>query len=408
MKKVFISLIMAGTLFTACSSEDASESQDQAKGVGSVNATITFDQTETKADPALSKAIPLTSWKNIKQVQMFLYEPGTKKVVYASDELNPYNNGGTPETNFKWTNIPVGTYDLALVANTKSGVNSIVTYTSPTLAAQWGQYNVKDKMLNTDLFMKLASATLPASHTSMSAAHAAQKGNAVPSEVFTAYATGVQITDGVINTLATPLKLKREVSLLRVRINRTAIAAGVDFNGAGAAVLVQRQPQKLGVLGGIVAGTANDVNELLVGGTGATTLKISNPTAADYSNNTQMLTTGFTLWNDVVVFPNVPVAEITDPVASSKQYIIRVSALAPVGYTPQGATTPLTTPTVVWWYGYIPHAFTANTIREINLTITSPGEIIIPPVPQPQGGLIINLTAPADWNANIERSDLEL
>lgn len=417
MKKVFISLIMSGFLFTACSSDETLETPEE-KAVGAIEATISFDQTNTKADPALSKAIPLTSWKNIESVQMFLYETGTGKIVYASDYLDPYNAGGTPITKFTWTNIPVGTgtYDLALVANAKSSVATHVSTYIGTTAVQWGQYNVKeDKLLNTDVFAKLKPGTLPAVHTSQSAAHAAQKGYIVPSEVFTAYATGIQIEEGVTKTLATALKLKREVSLLRVRINREAIPTTVKFDDDKASVLIQRQPQKLGFkqgtfAGGIVAGTANDVNELIVGGTGATAFNAVNPAAADYSNNTQMLTAGFTLWKDIVVFPNLPSAEVVSvdaPVASNRRYIIRVSALAPKDYVLDNNTV-LSAPTTVWWYGYIPHAFTANTIREINLTLTSKGKITIPAVPDPEGGLIINLTAPEDWNANIDRSDLEL
>ena len=110
MKKVFISLMTAALLFSACSSD---EKLDEGKaGLGSLKVVVDFEEAGSgeKADPAMSTAIPITRWANIKQVQMFLYEKATGKVAF-SYEVKPTASNAT----FSWANIPVGDYDLALV-----------------------------------------------------------------------------------------------------------------------------------------------------------------------------------------------------------------------------------------------------------------------------------------------------
>lgn len=186
-------------------------------------ASIDFDGLTPKAT-SLSSAIPVTSWSNINKVQMFLYNNTSGKVAFSAI-IDPSTVTGTSKT-FQWANVPEGTYQLALVANINSattGGDNVATSLdggiSPTV---FDAYNVKDKNLNTQVFIDLKKrAAFPSGHTFPAGATAYEPS----SEIFTAYTSGtVTITEGLVTDLTTtPLQLKREISLFRVRIDRVRL-----------------------------------------------------------------------------------------------------------------------------------------------------------------------------------------
>lgn len=412
MKKVFISLMTAALLFSACSSD---EKQDEGQaGLGSLKVQVDFEEAGSgeKADPAMSKAIPVTKWANIKQVQMFLYEKATGKVAYTY-QIKPTDS----KTSFDWANIPVGDYDLALVANVKSSTDNVTTYVNSTTPEEFTDFNSKNRILNTDIFMTLKKATLPAVHTWETSA----TGYAESSEIFTAYAENVKIQEGVPATLGS-LKLLREVSLMRVRVNKTAdflneTGKEVKFNDASNFIVIHRMPKEFGLktphtptinYGGV--SSTSDDNMIMVAATGAQTFKTANPSLNDYSNPT-IIDANFTLWRDVIVLPNVSKsATAADPAGKAidaRKYFVVISALAPTGYKLDNGKV-LTAPTKLYWSGLINDVFTPNVIREVNLTIKSRGDEENPKGPTHQGSLDIVVSAPEQWNQTIQRTDQDI
>jgi hypothetical protein len=84
MKKVFITLITATLLFSACSNDDAQKPDGGENKTGSLSFDLAFEEAGSGIKAAaLSRAIPITGWANIERVQMFLYEQGTGKVVFS-------------------------------------------------------------------------------------------------------------------------------------------------------------------------------------------------------------------------------------------------------------------------------------------------------------------------------------
>lgn len=411
MKKVFISLMTITLLFSACGND---EKLDEVKSdTGSLSLKVDFEEAGSgeKAGTAESTAIPITSWANIKQVQMFLYEKTTGKVAF-SYEIVPTSSNAT----FSWTNIPIGNYDLALVANVKSGTDNVTTYVNGTTAEEFSNFNVKGRTLNTDIYMDLKTVVLPTGHTW----EAGDKGYAEAAEVFTAYKEDVQIQEGVPVNVGT-LKLLREVSLMRVRINKNIsflneTGKEVSFADASNFIVIHRLPEKFGIktphttpvnYGG-VSSTSNE-NKILVGSTGALTFKAANPTSG-YTNPT-IIDANFKLWRDIIVLPNVSkTAAAADPTANaadSRKYFVVISALAPTGYKLDDGEI-LTAPTKLYWSGLIKEVFTPNVIREVNLTIKSRGDKENPVGPTKEGSLEITVGAPENWNSTIQRSDNEI
>ncbi len=69
MKKVLLSLTSAVLLLTSCSNDE--NVLNNPTGTGEVVTTLAFDGITNKN--SVSKAIPITGWDNVKQVQMLLY-----------------------------------------------------------------------------------------------------------------------------------------------------------------------------------------------------------------------------------------------------------------------------------------------------------------------------------------------
>ena len=117
----------------------------------------------------------------------------------------------------------------------------------------------------------------------------------------------------------------------------------------------------------------------------------------------------YTLWKDILVWPNATKADglsSSSDAAVARKYFIVVAALAPAGYKYADGTTA-SSPQPVYWYGTVNGVFSPNVIREVNLKLSSSGLPENPENPGSEGGLIISIGAPQQWD-HIERETIEL
>ncbi len=407
-KKSFSCLIGTALLLSSCDSSDKVATTQK----GDLVAKISFYSVSTKS--ATSTAIPKTSWGNVKSIHLFLYNPSDGAVAF-SDVIDP-STVTTTEKTFKWTNVPVGTYDLALVANVNSTEDNVAT--SLDGGSTWAAlepYNVIGKKVNSQLFIDLKKSAFPANHTFGNGDVA----YAPSSEIFTAYKSNVAIQEGVTTDLSSGglLTLAREISLLRVRIDKTDKVSApnlssVDFANANNFIAVHNLPVGLGLkLGSFLGGvyTNSDQSRILIGSEGATTYNSEDPSASDYEP-TKIIDPSYTLWKDIRVWPNASRSEELASSADAKaarKYFIVISGWAPQGYTyADGSVASQAQP--VYWYGTINGVFAPNVIREVNLSITSKGYPQNPDNPDTVGGLIIELGAPQNWETIIDTENHNL
>lgn len=410
MKKVLFSLAFAVLLLSSCSNDDNSPVVSK---TGDLITKVSFEGISPKA--ASSTAIPETSWSNVKQIQLFLY--ASDGTVAFSDIIDPAT---ASDKTFKWTNVPQGTYELALVANIKSDVDNVATsLDGGTSWVRFDPYNVVGKKLNADAFIDLKTSTFPTGHTFA----AGKSAYTTVSEVFTAYATNVKIEEGKTTNLATSqgaLQLKREISLMRIRVDKTdkpesaPALSTVDFANASNFISIENMPVGLGVKVGSFAGgiyaTASDAKRVMIGSSGVNTYNSADP-ASGY-NPTVIVDANFTLWKDIQVLPNMTRADNPNNVNkageadAARRYVVVLAGWVQTGYEyADGTKAPKPQP--VYWSGTIKGVFSPNVIREVNMNIKSKGYPEIPD-PQPEGELIIEVGAPEGWDTNIVDETVEV
>lgn len=419
MKNVYLSVFAAAALlFTACGSDESIDSNDTQ--TGTLTTALSFEGVADKPKAAASNCIPVTSWSNVKQVQVFVYD-NTGKVIYTK-VVQPTAGSHS----YTWTDVPAGTgYTVGVMANVKSDTDPIDTKIGAT-SVVWNA-NVKNLIVNSalsiDMKQKAAFQGPYATYAgNASLPHKANKAYNSPSEIFTAYATSVNITQSGTTTLG-PLNLKREVAMMRVRIDQSQNGNDVVAlkSNANASILIQRQTTgfefPLGTnKGGIKTATAS-VNRI-VEVAGVNTFKFADPTSPAYAvpggGTPKIIDGNFKLWQDVIVFPNVTKAQqpgitpSTATVAADRQYFVLISGTAPVGYVPEGTTTALTVATPVYWYANVKGAFVENSIREVNLVLKSKGSVTPPDVPTEEGTLVVTLGDPEPWNSVIQSENIEM
>lgn len=419
MKKFFLSLIAVATLFSACSSDEVAEGSSE-KGAGTLKATLSLGTDGTLKSTA-STAIPVTSWSNIKQLHVFLYEKngagqtdGKVAFSYVLEGTDLAAQVGN-DKQYTWTNVPAGNYRLVIVANTgatddiqgKVGATDINWTANTVINKKFGSSVASDLYLD---FKKTTAFPTPY-HAKGTAA-----GNIpylVPSEIFTVYVDAVTITEGTTTTLGSPtsLKLKREVALFRTRINTSSPRVDlskVQFNNANNFMLVQTLPVGLGLkTEGYAGGTfaASNVRKVLVAKTGANAFSSTPPAASTHSNPNTILANGFSLWNEFVIFPNNETGS-NDAIVGRK-YNIVISAFAEAGYEAEDGIVPAGGANI-YWEGVINQSFEPNVIREVDITITSKGTLEPPVTPTPVGKLEITVGSPEPWDSNIKTTETEI
>lgn len=387
-KSIMLCAAIAAVLMSSCSQNNENEGDGNGE---KANFTMKFDFGEAggKTRAAGSTAIPTTSWANIKQVQLFLYDASNK--IAFSEVITPNAAG-----DYTYTNVPVGTYTVVAVANAKSSTDPITTYVDGgTTPEGWTMWNVRQK-LATNMVLKYKTGGFPSfSPAELTGANVAHQ---LPAEIFMGSATGVVISTTGLATAS--ITLKREVSLMRVRVDKQ-INTTVDFS-QNASIMLHRISESMNIANGVSASSIKD-NVLVA--SGADTFKTSDPTTG-YAPTT-ILGGTFTLWNDLVVFPNATRGESAGDAAVDRQYFVVISGLGQVGHKLADGTA-LTTPTTVYWSGTVKEKFFPNIIREVNLTLQSGGSVTPPVDPTESGSLNITVSAPNPWDSNIVVSDIIL
>lgn len=357
---------------------------------------------------AASTAIPETSWKNIKQLQFLIYDV-SKRVVF-SDVFDPSSESGVITKTY--TEIPVGNnYTIVAVANAKQSTLPIQTFLPGAAGSvEWGKFNVRQKNAS-QMLLKHKPSSFPAYFSAPGKSAFAE-----PAEIFIGSISGVNVTAGNTGSPAA-ISLKREVSLMRVRlnvkdadagVNNMNSAKGVDFT-KDASVVIYRLPNEMKILAGNEGGVGanSEVNHALVVSGTADMFKTSNPSTG--YNPKVILGGNFTMWRDIIVFPNDQRSTASNPGNAdvARQYFIVVSGRGKIGHVLADGTT-LNAEKTVFWSGVIKEKFISNQIREVNITLQTGGSTVVPQNPLQYGGLNIKVNAPAPWDSNIVSSDIIL
>ena len=406
MKKRFSLLwsLLAMVVVCACSKSGGSDYPDPEKA--GLTFQVTFDKTGMEGRAPQSTAIPETSWSNIKQLQFLLYNT-SGQVVYSTI-VNPTS----ALTTFTYTDVPVGTgYTLVAVANVKSSSDAITTYldggTTPT---EWTMWNVRQKTLP-NLVIEHKAGDFP-TFCSSKLPTAGNTAYTEPSEIFMGASASFDVTTGITTTVPA-IALKREVAMLRVRLNvkdsETDNLNTVDFT-KDASIMIYRLPDNMKVgaaNAGGVSSTSTDANILAV--KDGTIFNTANPTSG-YDPKV-ILGGNFTMWRDIIVWPNNGGRAVngasTAEASTDRQYFIVVSGRGATGHIlANGDEMAADGP--VYWSGLIKENFTPNTIREVNLTLRSGGTTDVPTKPREEGGLTISVGTPEAWSSNIVESALTL
>ena len=406
MKKRFSLLwsLLAMVVVCACSKSGGSDYPDPEKA--GLTFQVTFDKTGMEGRAPQSTAIPETSWSNIKQLQFLLYNT-SGQVVYSTI-VNPTS----ALTTFTYTDVPVGTgYTLVAVANVKSSSDAITTYldggTTPT---EWTMGNVRQKTLP-NLVIEHKAGDFP-TFCSSKLTTAGNTAYTEPSEIFMGASASFDVTTGITTTVPA-IALKREVAMLRVRLNvkdsETDNLNTVDFT-KDASIMIYRLPDNMKVgaaNAGGVSSTSTDANILAV--KDGTIFNTANPTSG-YDPKV-ILGGNFTMWRDIIVWPNNGGRAVngasTAEASTDRQYFIVVSGRGATGHIlANGDEMAADGP--VYWSGLIKENFTPNTIREVNLTLRSGGTTDVPTKPREEGGLTISVGTPEAWSSNIVESALTL
>ena len=406
MKKRFSLLwsLLAMVVVCACSKSGGSDYPDPEKA--GLTFQVTFDKTGMEGRAPQSTAIPETSWSNIKQLQFLLYNT-SGQVVYSTI-VNPTS----ALTTFTYTDVPVGTgYTLVAVANVKSSSDAITTYldggTTPT---EWTMWNVRQKTLP-NLVIEHKAGDFP-TFCSSKLTTAGNTAYTEPSEIFMGASASFDVTTEITTTVPA-IALKREVAMLRVRLNvkdsETDNLNTVDFT-KDASIMIYRLPDNMKVgaaNAGGVSSTSTDANILAV--KDGTIFNTANPTSG-YDPKV-ILGGNFTMWRDIIVWPNNGGRAVngasTAEASTDRQYFIVVSGRGATGHIlANGDEMAADGP--VYWSGLIKENFTPNTIREVNLTLRSGGTTDVPTKPREEGGLTISVGTPEAWSSNIVESALTL
>lgn len=409
MKQRFLFLwsLLTVLAISSCSDRKSDQELPDSGVKGEFTVSFAFEGTAGTKAPAKSTAIPETSWSKIKQMQILIYN-AAKKVIF-SDVFVPSSPGAVLTKTY--TSIPVGNnYTVAVVANAKQSTENVQTFLQGIAGSvEWGNFNVRQKDAG-QMLIKHKPGNFP-SFVSLPGKTAYKE----PAEIFMGYATGVNISAGNTAT-AGPITLKREVSLMRVRVNVTDSDAGVN-NGAGAngvdftknaSILVYRLPNEMKILagndGGVTdASTATNILSIH----GGTVFNTQDPTQG--YNPKKIIEGNFKMWKDIVVFPNDKRSTASAPgnANADRQYFIVISGEGKAGHVLADGTK-LISPKTVYWSGTIREKFIPNQIREVNLTLRTGGTTTIPEQPTVEGGLNIKVNPPEPWDSNIVSSDIIL
>lgn len=411
-KMSFLSSLLLVIVLYSCSNNN--DIIEDVKDSGKVSFTLNFSDVNKHLSRAAVKstAVPTTSWDNIKSLEILLYD-ASGMVKYANLSTTLPVSDSNNQKKYTYTDVPVGTYTLVVVAN--SNEEAKITSNIGGVEQLWNSFNVRQKNIST-LTLSHKAGEFPAFARQVFLDNN-KKAFVEPSEVFIGKAAAPVVIESGVVTDVPAFSLKREVSLMRLRLNtkdteagviNENVANGVDFS-RNASIMIHRLPKDFGVkadnTGGVNPASEKD-NILCL--SGADVFKTADPTTG--YNPTKILSGNFSMWRDVVVFANNNgrADDGSETLAKPERiYQVVVSGMGKVGHVLADGTK-LTAEKTIYWSGLIKEKFLPNQIREVNLTLKSGGttdEIIDP---KEEGGLIINLGTPEPWDSNIVTSDIIL
>lgn len=464
MRKSVLSIGISAMLVAglASCSDNADPNDIVDSEVGTLAFTIDFknvtsrsdenpEQTSSGSEPAnaVSNAIPTTSWDNIQNLQLFLYD--RNGVVYFSDYVDAAriratiqaNPSATGKVTYTYSNVPAGFYYLTAVANVDNQSQSISTKING-METTWNADNVLGKYIY-NLRIEHKEDAFPIFYTNQIAASGVvrtERPYAQPSEVF--FGKGVQVGGSTVDgievlsgkTVNAEVTLKREVSMMRLRLNLAGSEtntnnADVSLNPEGkvdfssnAVIMLATLPECIMpmygdmTVGGVqyIAGTSSHSVQSSVLVTTAVDgnrhFYLNNPMTG-YTENSKIIGIdgdpyNANAWRDIIVFPNDKNRQYTvdNDIIRQNRYLLIISARGLVGHvTKEGE---LTEEKPVYWVGYINEPFEPNKIREVNVTFLDGGTQELPERPDNVGNLTVSVSAPEAWDSNILASKIEL
>ncbi len=363
-----IPLVLLG--LAACNKDDVTPAD---QGKGNVKITFGFDQ-ETGANGPATAAVPVsgkkptTSWAgNVKDlVILFAATDGT---IADARRIDVPTATDISNQNVQVKNIPAGTYNTIIIANSGQAAN---------IARNWTPENAKGKSLSS-LLMSLVGETLPT--TGMPTGSVGYK---EPAEIFYANQS-VTVKPDENTNVGTPFALKRAVSLIRVRLvpegdNKDKI----DFIGDGKGAVFFRKVQTTMTAANGLSG--RDENKGIYIGK---SFLGTEPTTG-YTGTGNILANGVTCYQDFLSFPGG-----SKTAGAEKFDIMIMGKTKDATYTPVGEQNPVAANTPVYWSGPINEVVAANGILEVVLTVKTVG---VPEVPEvgSYGNLTIQVNV-SEW-----------
>ena len=369
-KFTYVILALAAFVFVSCNKNEGPAANGDG---GSLTINFALPQAaETKVAYTVSTSKPTTSWsQNIKSLTLFLTN-SAGVIQYVHSVTIPTTNDMAQVTSETFTGIPASTfphYTAYLIAN----------YDQAGVYTTWGAAPLATRGSNINTLLMSMATTPTGTWTDKAASEAATVAYNPAGEIFLATQTGVEVVANDTKTHSGVFALTRAVSMFRTRLNPTTTNATVNFDNADASLRIRIASTGINPTG-VSAVNANHMIYSKGFSKVAPVAPYSPTTLASILDQPN----GQTHWKDIMIYPG------GHATASTSQFDIVVSGMAPVGYIPLNTTTPLTSATLVYWSGKVQADIAANGILEVNLTLNSKGTPIVPPVSQ-VGNLIINL-----------------
>ncbi len=480
MRRNFYAWSMAALLvagLTSCSNKNDEPNPDE-KEYGKLAFTINFTNSNTRADgeggttglpsgsdangstevDAVSNAVPLTSWDNVASLQIFLYD--NQGVIHFSDvidasqiqntlQTNPTENGSVTYT---YTNVPAGSYRLMAVANTNTALLETAAKVKTEIAGQqqpWTAFNVVNRFIY-NCHISCAQSAFPIFYQNQVAASGQIRREvplSTPTEIFLGQGFTAGNNEEVLvepqKTVAATINLKREVSLMRLRlclsgqlndegqkilnnadINLTE-GGRVDFS-RNASIMIATVPdyvipmakdRQVGtewLRAGTSWSSSSSAIYVLGYAEGSRSFLSNNPTRG-YKEGGKIIGIegdryNADAWRDIIVLPNnnrqqTSGSSQNEPLLQNR-YLLIISAMGLPGHTTKEGT--LTEEKTIYWVGYINQGFAPNKIREVNIVFRDGGSQELPERPDDTGNLTVTVNKPLDWDSAVQDSELPL
>lgn len=371
IKKLSLGLaLLSGVGLISCSNE-----MDQLKGEhGTGNLELAFSFEAPNLTRAVSTAKPTTSWADIKNVDIFFCDPTTDKVITVRQiDGSKFAPGaiGTPQK-IMFKDIKAQTYNIYAFANA-SDAAMIPTPAKAGTAPLWSTGAVEGKNIN-DVYMMLKSAGQETVGSTQQNLYDKAVNLFEATPVGTANPINIQSGKDV----AINLPLKRQVSLLRIRINPNGYTT--SFTNNDCFVKVMDNPLQISALGSRLNSHAEKSVIKEIAG-----FSVQNPTVG-YNGGT-IIDAENKEWIDITI----PAASRKGSTDGFKRPYIVLKGKKGAENRFYGFYLPLL-PDNSWTYTK------PNTIYDLSVKLTSDGSITEPEIPTPVGNVDLSVSV-EDWGA---------